>query len=390
MAVKAGDLELDLIEGLKECVRRRLPDESPPAYEEFVRQYYHWVPAPDLADRNPLDLCGAVVAHWKAARHRTPGEVKVNVYNPEQDRNGWQSPFTVIEIVGDDMPFIVDSVTMELSRQGYAIELLIHPVMRVVRDEDGELLEVVEAGADADGAVLESIIHAEVTRQSDSDRLSVLRAGVELILEEVRAAVEDWGPMRARALALADELAAQAPQVELAERDESRAFLRWLADDHFTFLGYREYDLRECGGDGSDPGCELRARDGTGLGILRGSAAIPSKRLSQRALELARAPSPLVLTKANSRATVHRPSYMDYVSAKRYGDDGRVVGEYRFLGLYTTRSYKSSPWAIPVLRGKVERVLERASFPSDSHDAKGLSRHPRVAAPRSTDADPDR
>jgi glutamate dehydrogenase len=373
MAVKAGDLELDLIEGLKECVRRRLPDELPPAYEEFVRQYYHWVPAPDLADRNPFDLCGAVVAHWKAARHRPRGEVTVNVYNPEQDRNGWQSPFTVIEIVGDDMPFIVDSVTMELSRQGYAIELLIHPVMRVVRDEDGELLEVVEAGADADGAVLESIIHAEVTRQSDSDRLSVLRAGVELILEEVRAAVEDWGAMRSRALELADELAAQAPQVDPGERDESRAFLRWLADDHFTFLGYREYDLRERGGEGSDPGGELQARDGTGLGILRGSAATPSKRLSQRALELAYAPSPLVLTKANSRATVHRPSYMDYVGAKRYDDDGRVVGEYRFLGLYTTRSYKSSPWAIPVLRGKVERVLGRASFPSDSHDAKGLS-----------------
>ncbi len=372
MAVKAGDLELDLIEGLKECVRRRLADEPSAGYEEFVRQYYHWVPAPDLADRNPLDLCGAVVAHWKAARHRANSEVKVNVYNPDQDRDGWRSPFTVVEIVGDDMPFIVDSVIMELVRQGYAIELLIHPVMRVVRDPDGELLEVLEAGIEVEGGLLESIIHAEVTRQSSSDRLAVLRAGVELILEEVRAAVEDWGPMRERALALADELADGAPQVDRDDRDESRAFMRWLADGHFTFLGYREYDLRERGGDGSDPSGELRARDGTGLGILRGSAVTPSKHLSQRALELAHAPSPLVLTKANSRATVHRPSYMDYVSAKHYGEDGQVAGEYRFLGLYTTRAYKNSPWAIPLLRGKVERVLERAAFPADSHDAKGL------------------
>jgi glutamate dehydrogenase len=367
MAVKAGDLELDLIEGLRECVRRRLSDEPSAAYEEFVRQYYHWVPAPDLADRNPLDLCGAVVAHWKAARQRDPGEVKVNVYNPDQDRDGWGSPFTVVEIVGDDMPFIVDSVIMELGRQGYAIELMIHPVMRVVRDEDGQLIEVTEPG-DANGALLESIIHAEVTRQSDSDRLSVLRAGVELILEEVRAAVEDWEPMRLRAHALAEDLAAEASQVQPDERDESRAFLRWLADDHFTFLGYREYDLREDG----DPGGVLRAREGTGLGILRGSSAHPSKRLSEPALRLAHAPSPLVVTKANSRATVHRPSYMDYVSAKRYDGNGQVIGEYRFLGLYTTRAYKSSPWAIPLLRGKVERVLERAAFPADSHDAKGL------------------
>src|SRR5947208_14065371 len=133
MAVKAGDLELDLIEGLSECVRRRLPQEAEAAYPAFVRQYYHWVPAPDLADRNPLDLCGAVVAHWRTAHQRQRGETQVRVYNPDADRDGWSSPFTVVEIVSDDMPFIVDSVTMELRRQGHSIELLIHPVMQVRR-----------------------------------------------------------------------------------------------------------------------------------------------------------------------------------------------------------------------------------------------------------------
>jgi glutamate dehydrogenase len=102
MAVKAGDLELDLIEALTECVRRRLPQEAEAAYTAFVRQYYHWVPAPDLADRNPLDLCGAVVAHWRTARHRQRGETQVRVYNPDADRDGWSSPFTVVEIVSDD------------------------------------------------------------------------------------------------------------------------------------------------------------------------------------------------------------------------------------------------------------------------------------------------
>src|SRR4051794_30298814 len=137
MAVKAGDVELDLIEGLSECVGRRLREEPEAAYSEFVRQYYHWVPAPDLADRDPRDLCGAVVAHWKDVRCRHPGETKVRVYNPDPDRDGWTSPFTVVEIVSDDMPFTVDSVTMELRRQGHTIELLIHPVMQVVRDGDG-------------------------------------------------------------------------------------------------------------------------------------------------------------------------------------------------------------------------------------------------------------
>src|SRR5437763_11449934 len=366
MAVKAGDLELDLIEGLGECVRERLPLESAAAYGEFVRQYYHWVPAPDLSDRAPADLCGAVVAHWRTAKYRRPGETKVRVYNPEPERDGWSSPFTVVEIVGDDMPFTVDSVTMELSRQGYGIELLIHPVMRVLRDADGVLDEVLEPGTSAPGMLTESVIHAEITRRSDSNRLSVLRAGVELILEEVRAAVEDWIPMREQTIALADELRGNPPPVDEHDLAEAELFLRWLAEDHFTFLGYREYEL-------VGPGrAELQALGGTGMGILRGSSARPRKRLSERARTLAHAEHPLVLTKANSRATVHRPAYLDYVGVKRYDADGSVIGERRFLGLYTTKAYKTSPRAIPLLRDKVERIHERAAFPRDSHDAKGL------------------
>jgi glutamate dehydrogenase len=364
VAVKAGDLELELIDGLSDCVAQRLPDEPPESYAEFVRQYYHWVPAKDLADRNPLDLCGAVVAHWRTAKRREPGEAKVVVYNPDLERDGWHSPYTVVEIVSDDMPFIVDSVTMELSRQGYGIELIVHPVIRVIRDRDGDLTDVLEPGGAAPGMVVESVIHAEVARQADPDRLAVLRAGVELVLEEVKAAVDDWVPMRARATALATELRIEPPPVQQHEREETEAFLEWLGESNFTFLGYREYELGE--------GAVLTAVPGTGLGILRGAAATPSKQLDPKALAIARSSHPLVLTKANSRATVHRPAYMDYVGVKRFAPDGTVVGERRFLGLYTTSAYKSSPRAIPLLREKVERVLARAAFPANSHDAKGM------------------
>ncbi len=375
MAVKAGDRELELIPGLTDCVRERLAGEPPAAYLEFVRQYFQWVPAQDLEDRNRLDLCGAVVSHWRQAHYRAPGEAKVRVYNADPERHGWHSPYTVVEIASDDMPFIVDSVTMELSRQGYGIELIIHPVLRVIRDEDGALVEVLggdDAGPDGGeaqppGVTAESIIHAEVTREADPDRLSVLQAGVELVLEEVKAAVEDWGAMRTRARELAAELDVVPPGVDAHEAQESQAFLRWLSDDHFTFLGYREYELSA-----DEDGAELSAVSGSGLGILRGAAARPRKSLDARALQLALERRPLVLTKANSRATVHRPSYLDYVGVKRFGPEGDVTGERRFLGLYTTTAYKSSPGQIPLLREKVERVLARAAFPPDSHDAKGL------------------
>ena len=262
------------------------------------------------------------------------------------------------------MPFIVDSVTMELNRQGYGIELIIHPVIRVVRDADGELTEVLEPGSIAPGYTNESIIHAEVGRVADPDRLAVLRAGVELVLEEVKAAVDDWALMRARATGIATELRRDLPPVDPHELDEAEAFLEWLGEDHFTFLGYREYDLSAAG--------ELTAIPGSGLGILRGASSTPSKPLEPKALALAQSPHPLVLTKANSRATVHRPSYLDYVGVKRFAHDGAVIGERRFVGLYTTVAYKTSPREIPLLRDKVDRVMARAAFPPHSHDAKGM------------------
>ncbi len=207
MAVKAGDLELDLIDSLLQSVSARLDTESPAAYREFVRQYYHWVPARDLADRRPEDLAGRDRRPLADRPPPGPGEATVKRLQPgRRNGDGWRSPYTTIEIVSDDMPFIVDSVTMELSRQGYGIELIVHPVMRVVRSADGELEEVLAPGATAFGFQSESIIHVEVVRQSDPDRLTALHAGIELVLEEVRAAVEDWGAMRARTTALATEL----------------------------------------------------------------------------------------------------------------------------------------------------------------------------------------
>jgi glutamate dehydrogenase len=367
MVVKAAELEAELIDAVCVRIRERLPDRHAAPCEAFVRQYYHWVPAEDLADRSPLDLYGAAVAHWNLTQQRAPGEIKVHVYNPNFEQHGWQSPHTVVEVVTDDMPFLVDSVTMELAREGYPINLVIHPVIRVRRDEDGNLIDVIEPGADGTDAVGESILHAEVAREPDYEARANLRRNVERVLGEVHAAVRDWHTMRGRAESLVGELDGQPPPIDSAELEETKQFLAWLADSHFTFLGYREYELVA---DEDEAG--LKAVPDSGLGILRGAPVTPYTKLSPKALALARAPHALVLTKANSRATVHRPAYLDYVGVKRFGADGQVTGERRFLGLYTTAAYKGSALEIPLLRGKLQHVLSRAGFPSDSHDAKAL------------------
>ncbi len=374
MAVKAHKrttvkgLESELIDTVCEHIRDRAPAERADQCEAFTRQYYHWVPPEDLADRSPEDLYGAATAHWRLALDRGPGEAKVNVYNPDPERDGWSSPHTVVDVVSDDMPFLVDSVTMELARQGCGIDLVIHPVVRVRRDQEGRVTDVVEPGIDAEDAIAESVLHAEVTREPGADAREHLMESVDRVLDEVRRVVDDWDAMRSRVDAIVEELSSSPPAIDAEEIEEGEELLRWLANDHFTFLGYREYALETHDGETG-----LRAIEETGLGILRDKPRRDFTPLRPTAVELARAPHLLVITKANSRATVHRPSYLDYIGVKRFSEDGEVTGERRFLGLFTHFAYKESPQQIPLLRGKVKAVLERAGFPPDSHDAKALT-----------------
>ncbi len=377
MAVKPADSEEELIDAICARVRERLPSEQAPPCESFVRQYYHWVPAEDLIERDPIDLYGAAVAHWKLSQHRDPGEMKIRVYNPDSEHDGWSSSHTVVELVTDDMPFIVDTVTMELNRQGYGIDIVLHPVIRVRRDRDGNLIELLEPEAEAQDAVSESIIHAEVIRTVDEDELTELREGVLRVLGDVELAVRDWEAMRKQMTDVAQELERNPPPIEEAEIQEVKEFLDWVANHHFTFLGYREYAFEE-----TEDSIGLQAVEETGLGILSGPPATPLTVLKPKALALAKTPHLLVLTKANSRATVHRPAYLDYIGVKMINDAGEVVGERRFLGLYTSSAYKQSPLAIPLLRNRVKTVLDRAGFGAREPRLQGAAGDPRVLPAR--------
>src|SRR5215218_7881777 len=368
---KVQEVDSALIETVCSRIRDRLEADAAPLAEEFVRQYYRRVPPEDLIELDELDLYGAALAHWSFARHRDRGTTKVRVYNPEFEQHGWRSGHTVIELVSDDMPFLVDSTTMELSGHGAGIHLLIHPVMRVRRDRDGELAAVLAPGARAeDGTLAESFIHVEIDRHSGAAELERLRERLLDVLRQVSAAVEDWPAMRGRAADLIAELREPPPSLDRDECEEAAALLAWMDDGHLTFLGFREYELAARNGED-----RLRPVAGPGLGILRdlpGDKRSSGSTLTGRASALAREPHPLVLTKANSRSTVHRPAYLDYVGVKRFGADGDVVGERRFLGLYTTAAYRAAAGEIPVLRRKVEVVVARAAFQPASHAEKAL------------------
>jgi glutamate dehydrogenase len=358
--MKAEDAKAALVDKAVEHVRAKTPAAEAPQIEAFLRRYCAGAPLDDLGE---LDLYGAALSHWQLLQRRKPGETKVRVYTPAIE-HGWSSPHTVVEIVTDDMPFLVDSVAMALTRQGSAIQFFIHPVVRVRRDAEGNLLELTEDGAP------ESVIHFEISRRSAAES-EAIAAELRRALADVRAAVDDWQAMRGQLQAAIDELEQSPPPIDAAELEEAKALLEWVLDDHFTLLGFREYELAV--DDGEDV---LRSVAGSGLGILREHDSKPVSHsfsaLPPEVRRLAREPNLLNLTKANSRSTVHRPAYLDYLGVKRFDEQGAVYAERRFLGLYTSTAYKASPWQIPLLRRKVQRVVERSGFTKASHDYKAL------------------
>ncbi|HET7385239.1 MAG TPA: NAD-glutamate dehydrogenase [Nocardioidaceae bacterium] len=349
----------------------------PEKVKELLAHYYRHVAAEDIADRTDVDLYGAAMSQYRLAGSRPQGTANVRVFTPTVAEHGWSAAgHSVVEVVTDDMPFLVDSVTMELSGEDREVHMVVHPQVLVRRDITGELQQVFsEEDQHAFPADLphdtfrESWMHIEIDRESHPDDLAEVERSLSKVLSDVREAVEDWPKMHAQALAIVDDLESAPPPLSEEEISEGRALLSWLADGHFTFLGYREYKLEQ-----QDDDDVLRAVPGTGLGILRADQDMSASfgKLPPAVKAKAHEKQLLVLAKANSRATVHRPVYLDYVGVKTFDESGAVCGERRFLGLFSSTAYTESLTRIPVIRTKAKQVIDRAGFDPLSHTGKAL------------------
>ena len=342
----------------------------------FVQAYYRGVDESDLRASEPAALAAAAAGHLRFGAVRRPGRALVRVFNPDLARDGWQSSRTVVEVVTDDMPFLVDSLAMVLNGCGLSIHTMAHPVFAARRDRRGRLAAV---AAELQGGTSESWQQIEVDRTNDPAQLERVRARIEATLDDVRLSVADWPKMVARARAIADDLRTGRPGIADTETQEAAAFIDWLADNHFTFLGYREYRLVR--GPAVD---RLVPVPESGLGLLRSGAGRPRPKptlLKGEVRRKAREAAALVVTKANSVSTVHRATYLDYVGVKTFDRRGQVTGERRFIGLFTSATYSASPRTIPLLRHKVQRVIDHFGVSPVSHDGKALihvlESHPR-------------
>jgi len=340
----------------------------------FVAALFGHAAPEDLVHYSSNELAAVGRAAFEHLQQRRPGEPNISVENPAPVAGGTRlEAITVIEIVNDDMPFLLDSVLGELNEQGLAVTLVVHPIFSVERSHDGHLSAWHGEAGTGDQGARESLIHIHVER-IDTERASAIRDGLASVLAEVRLAVEDWREMRDQVQAAADGLRSNPPPLPKAEIDEAVAFLEWLVAENFTFLGTREYVFAD-----TDDREMLTPTRETGRGILRNPELNVLRRggkpvtTTPELREFMREPVPLIITKANVRSRIHRRVHMDYVGVKRFNAAGVPVGEFRIVGLFTSSAYTRRAAVIPYLRHKVQRILERARYDPDSHSGKALA-----------------
>ena len=334
---------------------------SAEAAARFIGVLYEHAPPADVVERSAADLCGGALALWHFAAQRRPGEARVRVYNPTAGKDGWHSPHTIVEIVNDDMPFLVDSVAAAINERGDVVRLVIHPVVEVMRDAAGTLTGFGETAGSR-----ESWMQIAITRVRAAPLRAALADALREVLADVRAAVGDWPNMREALLRAAAVIESDRGPVSPAEADEVAGFLRWLDDDNFTLLGLRDYDFTSTD-DGQAPLGILREPGYAVFGGLRDLAALP-----QDVRDFIRRRELLIIGKTDSHSTVHRRSRMDAVGVRRFDARGEVSGLSLFVGLFTSAAYAASLRDVPVLRRKVAHVLTQSGLGNDGYDARAL------------------
>ena len=356
-----------LLSDLFNYIREKLQDEQAEILVDFARLYYESVVFEGY-DRIAIeDLYGAVLSHWNLALELSV-EQKIKVYNPTLEDHGWQSRHTIIEIVVEDMPFLLQSISMEVNRHGFTNHLVLHPVYSIKRNSSGQFLTFSEDSMN-DENLNECLVHMEIDRQSDTAVMDALQKSLSKVIIDVRASTEDWSKCLSKMQTIIDEL--KLSTNKSTQSTDEIAFLQWLHDDHFVFLAYREYEIVK-----KDDILGIRVIPGSGLGILRDTiAAIPKEQfipMTEDAYKVVNTRQALMITKATSKATVHRPVFMDYIGIKQYDEQGVVVGEKRFLGLYSSTAYISHLKDIPMVATKIKKLQDRFAFRHNSHSARAL------------------
>ncbi|MDK9735783.1 NAD-glutamate dehydrogenase [Vibrio sp. D404a] len=356
-----------LLEKVYKLIQDKLDLAHRPLVTQLAQHMFSNVSHDDLIQRNESDLYGAVVSLWHHINEKKADDISVRVFNPTVSRQGWQSTHTIVEIVVPDSPFLVDSVKMALTRLDLSSHLMLHNPTQILRSDKGDVV-----GVSANEGVFQSLFHIEVDRLSSKAEMTQLKEELLAIFRDTGLVVNDWMKMVERLQTVTNQVESQKETIPVDEKrfEETVAFLRWLGEHNFTFMGYKEYDLVSVDGD-----TVLKPTEEQGLGLFANSNRVRDVKLSEfsdSARLEAKKPYVLILTKGNTASRIHRPAYTDYIGIKKFDENGKVVGEHRFTGLYTSAVYNHTVETIPLVREKVERILEASGYREGSYSYKAL------------------
>nr|WP_298115886.1 NAD-glutamate dehydrogenase [uncultured Pseudomonas sp.] len=376
MAFFTAASKADFQHHLQAALAQHVSEQVLPQITLFADQFFGIIAVDELTQRRLSDLVGCTLSSWRLLERFEQSKAQVRVFNPDYEKHGWQSTHTAVEILHSDTPFLVDSVRMELNRRGYSIHTLQNSVFSVRRDKKGTLLEVLPKGTQGKDVQQEALMFLEIDRCASAGEMKTLEKALHEVFAEVRQSVADFQPMKAKAEELLVWLGKAKPgkaglNVESAELEEIKVFMKWLLDDHFTFLGYEEFTVTDVADGGA-----IVYDESSLLGLskrLRAGLSRDDLHIEPEALSYLREPLLLSFAKAAVPSRVHRPAYPDFVSIRELDSKGRVVKECRFMGLYTSAVYAESVWNIPYIRRKIAVIEQRAGFDSKAHLGKELA-----------------
>lgn len=359
-----------LLDKVFQLICEKVDQKHAPIVKSFAEALFSNISLDDLDSRSDSDLYGATLSLWNEFVQFDSAEPSIKVFNPDLQKNGWQSTHTIVEIIVQDMPFLVDSVRMTLNRLGVTSHLTLHAPMEVQRGKENRVENVFALTNKKGNLSRETIFLIEIDRQTKTSDLKLLSDELRSVVADVSLAVNDWQPMRSRLKAIIDDYKNQPNPNTKEDIEATVKFLTWLQDHNFTLMGYKQYTASPQRGD-----YKWLGEHDTCLGLMRNEINKPERLLSElpkSAQVETLSKHPLILTKTNTKSRMHRPAYMDYVGIKRFDQDGNVVGEDRFIGLYSAAFYNSSATQVPVLQQKLERLATESGFSKGSHTYKAF------------------
>ncbi|MFD2166577.1 NAD-glutamate dehydrogenase [Thalassotalea euphylliae] len=360
-----------LLKNVAQFIQQKVPSQTAPLVEQFANLLYGNISTSDLAHRNDSDLYGATMSLWNSLSDHVDDKPVIKVFNPEVSKHGWKSSHTIIEVIVQDMPFLVDSLRIALNRQGLSPHLMLNSPIQVVRNTKNQITKIAStADAKIRSSKAETVFFIEIDRQDSAEVMASLTEELYSVVSDILLTVNDWQPMLKKLNNVITDVKKAKLPCEKQEKEDSLEFLQWVADNHFTIMGYRSYDVKTLKGD-----VALAANVDSSLGLMRNSKGTKQRlisTLSETAREIALGKNLLILTKTNSRSRVHRPAHLDYIGVKRFDDKGNVVGEERFIGLFGSAYYTNSALNLPLIKSKVIGVCDASGFGKGTHAYKTL------------------